>query len=113
MAETKIEVRVDKYTRVCLTVIAVLLTVMAIGLWSQAVPGATPASAGEKPADGTFGDMGSRVAAQLEAANKTNAKLDEILRALTGGQVKVQLVKDKDDKGAGGVNPNASQPKAK
>jgi Spy/CpxP family protein refolding chaperone len=113
MEEKKIEVRVDRYTRVCLTVIAALLTVMAVGLWSQATPGVSPALAGEKPADGSFGDMGSRVAAQLEATNKTNAKLDEILRALTSGQVKVQLVKDKDDKGAGGANVNTPQPKAK
>jgi hypothetical protein len=94
---------VDGHTRLCLTAIVVLLAVLVVGLWAEA-PLATPASAG----DG-FGDMGARIAAQLEAANKTNAKLDEIVRVLTSGQVKVQLVKDKDDKGGGG--PNAPQPK--
>ena len=111
MDQKKIEVRVDAYTRVCLTAIAVLLAVVVVGLWSQAAPGPAPASAGEKAPDGTFGDLGARVAAQLEAANKTNAKLDEIVRTLTSGQVKVQIVKDKDDKGAGAAS--APQPKDK
>ena len=111
MADKKIEVRVDAYTRVCLTAVAVLLTVVVVGLWSQAAPGPAPAWAGEKAPDGTFGDLGSRVAAQLEAANKTNAKLDEIIRLLTSGQVKVQIAKDKDDKGGGAAN--AQQPKDK
>ena len=33
----RITVRVDWYTRVCLTVIAVLLTVVIIGLWTDGV----------------------------------------------------------------------------
>jgi Spy/CpxP family protein refolding chaperone len=109
MMDRKIEVRVDAYTRICLTAIAVLLTVVAVGLWAEAVPGASPASAGPA-SDGTFGDMGPRIAAQLDAVNKTNAKLDEIIRLLTSGQVKVQLAKEKDDKGGAGAN--APQPKS-
>jgi hypothetical protein len=100
---------VDGYTRVCLTAIAVLLTVVVLGLWAQA-PLAAPASASGPGKDG-FGDTGARIAAQLEAAQKTNAKLEEIARLLTSGEVKVQLVKEKDDKAPGGAN--ATPPKTK
>ena len=112
MDQRKIEVRVDVYTRVCLTAIAVLLTVVVVGLWSQAAPWPAPAAAGEKAADGSFGDMGTRVAAQLDATNKTNAKLDEIIRLLTSGQIKVQIAKEKEEKGGeGGGAGNAAPPK--
>jgi len=105
MAGKKIEIRVDGYTRLCLTAIAVLLTVLVVGLWAEA-PLASPAQAGD-----TFGDTGARIAAQLEAAQKTNAKLDELIGLLTSGQVKVQLVKEKDDKAPGGAY--APPPKTK
>ena len=103
---TKIEVRVDAHTRLCLTGIVVLLAVLVVGLWAQA-PLAAPASAA---GDG-FSDAGARNAAQLEAAQKTNAKLDELIGLLTSGQVKVQLMKEKDDKAPGGAY--APPPKTK
>jgi Spy/CpxP family protein refolding chaperone len=100
----KIEIRVDVYTRVCLTAIAALLTLTVLGLWCQAGPLASSASAAGPAGDGSFGDTGARIAAQLDAANKTNAKLDELIGVLTSGRVKVQLVKDKDDKEGGPAN---------
>jgi hypothetical protein len=103
----KVEVRVDAYTRVCLTAIAVLLAVTVLGLWSQCAPGPIPAQAGVTGTDG-FGDTNARIAAQLDEARKTNAKLDEIAKLLSSGQVKVQVMKDKDDKSGGA---NAQQPK--
>jgi hypothetical protein len=103
MTATRIEIRVDAYTRLCLTAIAVLLTVMVLGLWAQ-----TPVAAPALAADG-FGDTGARIAAQLDEAVKTNAKLDQLLTLLSSGQVKVQVVKEKDDKGAGAGN--APKPK--
>jgi len=107
MEKQNIEIRVDAYTRVCLTAIAVLLTVLVVGLWSQEAPLVSSARA-----DPAFGDMGGKIAAQLEAANKTNAKLDDLLKLLTSGQVKVQVVKDKED-GAphGASNAQPSKPK--
>ena len=99
----RIEIRVDAYTRICLTAIAALLTVTVLGLWCQAGPLASSVSAAGPGTDG-FGDMGARVAAQLEAANKTNAKLDELIALLTSGKVKVQLAKEKDDKNGGSAD---------
>jgi hypothetical protein len=107
---TRIEIRVDRYTRLCLTAIAVLLTVVVVGLWSQ-TPLAPIASAAGPEKDGAFGDTGARIAAQLEAAQKTNAKIDELIQLLTSGQVKVQVVKEKDDKSPGGAN--ATPPKTR
>ena len=107
----RIEIRVDAYTRICLTAIAALLTVTVLGLWCQAGPLASSVSAAGPGTDG-FGDMGARVAAQLEAANKTNAKLDDLLKLLTSGQVKVQVAKDKEDGTPHGAsNAQPSKPK--
>lgn len=100
----RIEIRVDAYTRVCLTAIAVLLTATVLGLWCQAGPWTPTASAAGAATDGTFGDMGGRIAAQLDAANKTNAKLDELIGLLKSGQVKVQLVREKDEREGGSGN---------
>lgn len=104
MEKRNTEIRVDVYTRVCLTAIAVLLTVLVVGLWSQEAPLVSSARA-----EGGFGDMGGKIAAQLEAANKTNAKLDDLLKLLTSGQVKVQVVNDKEGgapHGASNAQPN-------
>ena len=105
--KTKVEIRVDGYTRVCLTVIAVLLTVTALGLWGQGVPSVSPAGAAGPvaAADSGFGDTNARILAQLEQAKLTNAKLDEVIKLLTSGQMKVQLVKDDKAGGADGQQP--------
>ncbi len=107
---TKVEVRVDAYTRVCLTAIAVLLTVTVLGLWCQGVPSLAPAWADGPAAtgDNKFGDTNARIAAQLEATRAIDGKLDELLKLLTSGQVKVQVVQD--EKAGGG---NGQQPKGK
>jgi hypothetical protein len=105
----RIEVKVDRYTRVCLAVIAVLLTVLVVGLWAE-MPQASRASAGGPGTDG-FGDTAARIKDQLEATQKTNAKLDEIQILLTSGNVKVQVVKEKDDKSSGGAYAPPSKTK--
>jgi hypothetical protein len=115
--KTKVEIRVDTYTRVCLTVIAVLLMVTVLGLWCQAVPSVSSLAAAGPAAgagigagtasgtEGSFGDTNVRIAAQLEAIRLTNTKLDEIIKLLSGGQVKVQVVKDERAGGANGQQP--------
>jgi len=105
MTRRNIEVRVDAYTRLCMTAIAVLLTVLIVGMWTQHVQLAGEALAGEQ-----FGETGARIALSLEAQKLTNAKLDELIRLLTSGQVKVQLVKG-EQKPAGGND--APKPKQK
>lgn len=91
MTRRKIQVHVDAYTRLCLTAIAVLLTVLIVGMWTQHVQLAAEAQAADK-----FGETGTRIAQNLDAQKLTNVKLDELIRLLTSGQVKVQLVKGQD-----------------
>lgn len=101
--ENRITVKVDAYTRWCLTAIAVLLTVLIVGLWCQNTP--PPASA---QAEG-FGGTGTRIADLLDAQQQANAKLDAIVKALTVGPVKVQMSADGSVQPAG--EPNGPQKK--
>jgi hypothetical protein len=90
-------VHVDTYTRVCLTAIAVLLTLAVLGLWGEVGP--RPAAAvGAEP----FGDAGGQRDALVKAQEKTNAKLDELITLLRAGEAKVQVVdgKKEDNRGA-------------
>ena len=89
-------VRIDNYTRVCLTFIAVLLTVLIAGLWAQ-VPLAGDARAAEP-----FIDASAQRFAAVKAQEQTNQKLDELIALLRSGDVRVQTVepKDKDDERA-------------
>ncbi|MBS3735091.1 MAG: hypothetical protein KGY99_09225 [Phycisphaerae bacterium] len=79
--------KVDTYTRTCLTIIAVLLTVLIVGLWADGVPAARPAGAA---AEG-FGNAAKQRKAMIEAQQKTNAKLDALMGLLRSGEVKVRL----------------------
>ena len=106
------EVRLDAYTRVCLTAITVLLTLVIIGLWADHAPLADQAHA---KARGTFVESGTQaqLVALVKAQQKTVAKLDQLLGLLKSGQVKVRLV-DADARAAqakGGKN--ASKPARK
>jgi len=100
-------IRVDAYTRVCLTAITVLLTVLVIGLWADLAGLAGRAQAAGKYADqsakqalteGRWGTSSAPQQAVVAAQRKTNAKLDELMKLLKSGQVRVQMV-------AGGVAP--------
>ena len=107
MEKQEIRLKVDRYTRGCLTVIAVLLTVLIVGLWSTALPPVGVARAADDK--DRFGETGTRIAAQLETLQSINGKLDEINKLLAGGRLKVQLVGE-DGKPVGGDNA-ASKPK--
>jgi hypothetical protein len=100
-ARRKIQVRVDGYTRVCLTAIAALLTVLVIGLWAEAPATAPRAGAAEAP-KATFGDTAAQRQEQLKAVQQTNEKLDELIRLLKTGTAKVQLVEKAPEKARGG-----------
>jgi len=83
-------VTVDRYTRFCLTAIAVLLTVLIVGLWADGVPPLRGAGAAEptryQPQSTIeIGDM-------VRTQERTNEKLDQIIKLLEGGSVKVQVV---------------------
>ena len=84
-------VTVDGYTRVCLTVIAVLLAVLIVGLWAEDV---SPASDARAAPAKTFLDSSAQRKAMLKAQEQTNAKLDELTALFRSGDAKVQLTGD-------------------
>lgn len=79
-------VRVDWYTRLCLSSITVLLTVLVMVLWVEAVPNLPSARAAEP-----FLDSAAVRREQLDAQKVTNVKLDDLIELLKSGQVKVQM----------------------
>lgn len=96
--EKRQNVQVDSYTRVCLTAITVLLTVLVIGLWSE-IARPTQASAAvyrdekarksvEQGRWGTSSAVGKHAAIQKE----TNENLRELIRLFRTGEAKVQVV---------------------
>lgn len=109
--DDKMVVQVDAYTRVCLTVIAVLLTVVIIGLWADGVPQADRAVAGkvieeERRPPGP----GTQRAAIVAAQKQTTAKLAEVIAVLKSGDVRVRVT-EMPTHPAGGTN--AAGPKKK
>lgn len=103
--EQNLYVRVDSYTRVCLTVIAVLLTVVIIGLWVDGVPSVEKASAAKAAMSNAI-----RQTRLLEAQKQANTKLDELITLLKSGQLKVEVTKMPKSP-AGGTNGTQSIPK--
>jgi len=81
-----VTVRVDGYTRVCLTAIAVLLTAIVIGLWTE-IPDPSGAGAAEP-----FLNTGAQRADIKKVQEETNNKLDKLITLLKSGEVKVQMV---------------------
>ena len=98
-SEQEHSVTVDGYTRFILTAIAVLLTVLAIGLYSEAIDPIRPVRADvgyedtkakeafEQGRWGTSSARGKMAAVQ----QKTNVKLDELIRLFKSGEAKVQV----------------------
>jgi len=94
-------VKVDWYTRACLTAITVLLTVLVIGLWADL---STPASQGAPPPAGYKdetskdavyeGRWGTSSASGKQAAiqTETNNKLDELIKMFKNGDARVKVV---------------------
>ena len=103
----EVRVRMDRYTRVCLTVIAALLTVLIVGLWADRAP-----TTGEARAAAGFLDSGAtqQLTRLLKAQEQTNARLKELIALLGSGRAKVQVVESeaKPPAPAGG---NHAQPK--
>ncbi len=83
-----VRIKVDGYTRFCLTVIAVLLTVLIVGLWADAVP-----SVGDAQGAKSFGDSGGQREEMTRLQKNTTEKLNELISLLKSGEVKVQVVR--------------------
>jgi len=79
------KVVVDGYTRFILTAIAVLLTVLAVGLWHD-----SPSSLGEAQAG--IPDSGMQLQQILTKMDNISSNMDQIQKVLIDGRVKVQIV---------------------
>ena len=90
-------VRLDGYSRFCLTALAVLLTVLILGLWAEDVRPARQAVAAER-----FLNTSAQREAGVEAQRECNAKLDEIIQILKSGELKVRIVEGAPPKAPGG-----------
>ena len=105
-------VRIDGYTRFCLSAIVVLLTVLIIGLWAEGpIPGIPDADGAivKAPRSGSSTlnllDARSQRAAMLNAARETNRKLDKIVDLLKSGNIRVSIVEaGKEKKAANDVH---------
>jgi hypothetical protein len=89
--QRRIVIRVDAYTRVCLTVIAGLLALLVVGLWAEApLP---PATAEDRPKENVY--VGAQRQAMIEAAEATQSHTKAMKRLVDlfeSGQAKVQVV---------------------
>jgi len=79
-------VTVDKYTRCILTVIAGLLTVVAVGLWFETPDVVTTAQA-------RIPDSGMQLRQLVDHAQQIDDSIGDLTELLASGQVKVQIVK--------------------
>lgn len=96
-----VQIQVDGYTRVILTVIAGLLTLIAVGLWADADPMTGHASAQQTQKFSKQGEAaveqgrwGSASAMNKVAAtqDETNARLDTLIDLFRTGKAKVELI---------------------
>ena len=88
-----ITVKVDAYTRTCLSIIAVLLTVLILGLWADAWPDRSAGAAYPvvaKKADVFKGSVAGRDDL-VKVSQGISSKLDQMMNLLRSGQVKVQV----------------------
>ena len=109
---TNTTVRVDGYTRFCLTAITVLLTLVVIGLWADHDAFTSQARAEKYKDDAakrafSEGRWGTSSAANKLAAaqESTNKRLDELIALFRDGEAKVRIVEgSKGSKSSGGSN---------
>jgi hypothetical protein len=86
-----VRVRVDPVTRACLAAITVLLAVLVVQLWAQALPPAPRAEAAEP-----FLDTSAQRGQIVKTLEKTNAKLDTLIGLFREGKAQVRLVRGDD-----------------
>ncbi len=78
---------VDRYTKTVLTLIAVMLMFVAVGLWAGNTPMSTPAYA-----VGGIPDSGQQLQKVVDGIDKIQASMDELSELLVSGKVKVTVV---------------------
>ena len=84
-------VSVDGYTRFLLTIIAVLLTVVAVGLWLE-TPSALPTAQAKASGYAEQMNPGQQLNQMVKNTEKLHASLAELQKLMVSGAVKVQVV---------------------
>jgi len=97
-------VTVDTYTRLVLTAITVLLTVLALGLWYQSPSAVAPAQGAGIP------DAGMQTNQVLDRLTSIDASLAELKTLLVSGAVKVQVIDTKEAPAPAPAAPPKAQP---
>ena len=101
-------IRIDAYTRVCLTIIAVLMSVLIAGLWADGVPSPAEAMGQDRnQSSPSFGDSASQRKVLIEAQNRTTERLEELVTLFTTGKAKVQVT-EQDTNGSGRTRTGAN-----
>ncbi len=88
-------VRIDGYTRFCLSAIVVLLAILIVGLWAEGPISPIPDAAGanvSKTPSGILPNAGAQRMDMIKAIGVTNDKLDKIISLLKSGNIRVSLV---------------------
>ena len=88
-------VTVDRYTRFMLTVIAVLLAVVAVGLWCE-TPDAVPHAQAYSTGAGEQLNPGKQLNDVVKNTEKISTVLTELQKLLVSGSVKVQVIEAPD-----------------
>ena len=88
------KVTVDGYTRILLSVITVLLTVLAVGMWCE-TPSTVPSACAQGIPDS--GRQLDEISQKLSSIDKSVADLQKLM---VSGAVKVQVVETKATKKA-------------
>ena len=96
----------DRYTKFIVTVIAIQLCLITLGLWQGTPMVATPAY-------GKLPDSGLQLQQLIEQVGGMQRSVDKLAVLLVSGEVKVQVVEPKKSKLPGGVPSGASGLKLK
>ena len=82
-------VTVDKYTRVLLTIIAVLLFVISAGMWLE-TPNVVSTAQARIP------DSGQQLNQLIQNTELIRKSMDDLTKLMTSGNIKVQVVESKE-----------------
>lgn len=86
-------VHVDRYTKILLTILTILLFVLVIGLWSER-PSCLPHAQAALP------DSGRQLEQVITELQTVQKKIDRVYELLGNGKVKVQIVETPESKPA-------------
>ena len=80
---------IDRYTKAVLTVIAVMLTLVAMGLWTDERPSVVSRAYAGIP------DSGQQLQQIVDSVDAIQARMDSLSAVLVSGKIKVEVVEPK------------------